>query len=189
MILERNNNFERIIIIGMPCSGKSAIGRALAQYYGLDFVDMDEEIVNTAGMSIQEIFEKKGEATFREIETQVAIRLSEMKNVLIATGGGVVTRDNNMQYFKKDSSLIIFIHRNFSKLATTPKRIMDKRPMLKQTSFEKLFNLYKTRLPLYRKYCDVETHNDTTKDAALNEMIKAVEHMSKLREERNCEET
>ena len=58
MILERNNNFERIIIIGMPCSGKSAIGRALAQYYGLDFVDMDEEIVNTAGMSIQEIFEK-----------------------------------------------------------------------------------------------------------------------------------
>ena len=57
MILERNINFERIILIGMPCSGKSSIGKALAQHYHLDFVDMDEEIVNTAGMSIQEIFE------------------------------------------------------------------------------------------------------------------------------------
>ena len=64
MILERNNNFDRIILIGMPCSGKSSIGKALAQHYRLDFVDMDEEIVKTAGMSIQEIFETKGEAAF-----------------------------------------------------------------------------------------------------------------------------
>lgn len=175
MIIERNNKFERIILIGMPCSGKSSIGRALAQHYRLDFLDMDEEIVKAAGMSIQEIFESKGEAAFREIETQVAQKLSETKNVLIATGGGVVTRDNNMQFFKKDSSLIIFIHRNFYKLVTTPKCIMDKRPMLKKTSFDKLLNLYKTRLPLYKKYCDIETHNDTTKDDALLEMIRAVE--------------
>lgn len=174
MILEKNNHFERIILIGMPCSGKSSIGRALAQHYHLEFLDMDEEIVNTAGMSIKDIFETKGESVFREIETMVAKRLSEEKNVLIATGGGVVTRDNNMQFFKKESSLIIFIHRNFCKLATTPKCIMDKRPMLRQTSFDKLLNLYKTRLPLYRKYCDIETHNDTTKDAALAEMINAV---------------
>ena len=47
--------------------------------------------------------------------------------------------------------------------------------MLKKTSFDKLLNLYKTRLPLYKKYCDIETHNDTTKDDALREMIRAVE--------------
>lgn len=176
MILERNNNFDRIILIGMPCSGKSSIGKALAQHYRLDFIDMDEEIVKTAGMSIQEIFETKGEAAFREIETQVTVSLSEMKNVLIATGGGIVTRDNNMQFFKKSGSLILFIHRNFCKLATTPKRVMDKRPMLKQTSFDKLLNLYKTRLPLYKKYCDIETHNDTTKEDALREMIRAIDN-------------
>ena len=176
MILERNNNFDRIILIGMPCSGKSSIGKALAQHYRLDFVDMDEEIVKTAGMSIQEIFETKGEAAFREIETQVTVSLAEIKNVLIATGGGIVTRDNNMQFFKKSGSLILFIHRNFCKLATTPKRVMDKRPMLKQTSFDKLLNLYKTRLPLYKKYCDIETHNDTTKEDALREMIRAIDN-------------
>ena len=108
MILERNNKFERIILIGMPCSGKSSIGRALAQHYRLDFLDMDEEIVKTAGMSIQEIFESKGEAAFREIETQVAKKLSEAKNVLIATGGGVVTRDNNMQFFDISWHLLLF---------------------------------------------------------------------------------
>ena len=180
---------ERVILIGMPCSGKSAIGRAIADYFGFTFYDMDEEIVKTAGMSIQEIFESKGEAAFREIETQVAKKLSEAKNVLIATGGGVVTRDNNMQFFKKDSSLIIFIHRNFCKLVTTPKCIMDKRPMLRKTSFDKLLNLYKTRLPLYKKYCDIETHNDTTKDDALREMIRAVEKFnSEYTEIKNKEE-
>lgn len=178
MILDRKNKFDRIVLIGMPCSGKSSLGRALAQHYRLEFLDMDEEIVKTAGMSIQEIFATKGETAFREIETQVTISLSEMKNVLIATGGGIVTRDNNMQFFKKKGTLIIFIHRNLYKLATTPKHIMDKRPMLKQTSFDKLLNLYKTRLPLYKKYCDIETHNDANKEDALREMIRAVEKYS-----------
>ena len=178
MICERNrnNNFERLILIGMPCSGKSSIGKYLAQHYRLDFYDMDEEIVKAANMSIQEIFAKKGEAAFRELETQVTISLSEKQNALIATGGGIVTRENNMQYFKQPGSLIVFIHRDFCKLATTPKRIMDKRPMLRKTSYDKLLNLYKTRLPLYRKYCDIEIRNDTNKDDAIREVTRAVDH-------------
>ncbi len=175
MIFERHNNFERLILIGMPCSGKSSIGKYLAQHYRLDFYDMDEEIVKAAGMSIQEIFEKKGEASFRELETQVTVALSEKQNALIATGGGIVTRENNMRYFKKQGSLIVFIHRDFCKLATTPKRIMDKRPMLKKTSFDKLLTLYKTRLPLYRKYCDLEIHNDSNKDDAVREITRAID--------------
>lgn len=94
MIFERHNNFERLILIGMPCSGKTSIGIYLAQHYRLDFYDMDEEIVKAAGMSIQEIFEKKGEPAFRELETKTAISLSEKQNALIATGGGIVTREN-----------------------------------------------------------------------------------------------
>lgn len=175
MIVEKNNNFERLILIGMPCSGKSSIGRYLAQHYRLEFCDMDEEIVKTAGMSIQEMFEKKGEAYFRELETKVTIELSERHNALIATGGGIVTRENNMRYFKSEGSLIIFIHRDFCKLATTPKRIMDKRPMLKKTSFDKLLKLYKTRLPLYRKYCDIEVNNDSNKEDAIREITRAID--------------
>lgn len=187
MIFERHNNFERLILIGMPCSGKTSIGKYLAQHYRLDFYDMDEEIVKAAGMSIQEIFEKKGEPAFRELETKTAISLSEKQNALIATGGGIVTRENNMQYFKKAGSLVVFIHRDFCKLATTPKRIMDKRPMLQKTSFHKLLNLYKTRLPLYRKYCDIEIHNDSNKDDAIREITRAIDHYSVRKEEQSDE--
>lgn len=78
---------------------------------------------------------------------------------------------------------MVFIHRDFCKLATTPKRIMDKRPMLQKTSFHKLLNLYKTRLPLYRKYCDIEIHNDSNKDDAIREITRAIDHYSVRKEE------
>ena len=183
MIGDKPNHFDRLILIGMPCSGKSSIGKYLAQRYRLEFYDMDEEIVKAANMSIQEIFASKGEAAFRELETQVTISLSEKRNALIATGGGIVTRENNMQYFKSPGSLIVFIHRDFYKLATTPKRIMDKRPMLRKTSFDKLLNLYKTRLPLYRKYCDLEIHNDSNKDDAIRDITRAIDQYQKVKDE------
>ena len=166
---------ERVILIGMPCSGKSAIGRAIADYFGFTFYDMDEEIVSSAGMSIQSIFEEKGEPAFREIETQIAKKLSEVKKAVVATGGGVVTRENNMKFFMSESSAIIFIHRHVTRFITTPKRVMEKRPLLQKTSLDKLLNLYKTRLPLYRKYCDFEIQNDANKDDAIRSVIKLLE--------------
>lgn len=166
---------ERVILIGMPCSGKSAIGRAIADYFGFTFYDMDEEIVSSAGMSIQSIFEEKGEPAFREIETQIAKKLSEVKKAVVATGGGVVTRENNMKFFMSESSAIIFIHRHVTRFITTPKRVMEKRPLLQKTSLDKLLNLYKTRLPLYRKYCNFEIQNDANKDDAIRSVIKLLE--------------
>lgn len=166
---------ERVIFIGMPCSGKSAIGRAVADYFGFTFYDMDEEIVTHAGMSIQSIFEQKGEPEFREIETQIAKKLSEVKNAIVATGGGVVTRENNMKFFMSESSAIVFIHRHVTRFITTPKRVMDKRPLLQNPSLDKLLNLYKIRLPLYRKYCNFEVHNDANKDDAIRSVIKLLE--------------
>lgn len=163
---------ERVILIGMPCSGKSAIGRAIADYFGFTFYDMDEEIVSSAGMSIQSIFEEKGEPAFREIETQIAKKLSEVKKAVVATGGGVVTRENNMKFFMSESSAIIFIHRHVTRFITTPKKVMEKRPLLQKTSLDKLLNLYKTRLPLYRKYCNFEIQNDANKDDAIRSVIK-----------------
>lgn len=168
-------SIKRVIFIGMPCSGKSAIGRAVAEHFGFHFYDMDEEIVNMAGMSIQNIFEEKGEPAFREIETQVAKNLSEVENAVVATGGGVVTRENNMNFFTTPSSAIIFIHRHFTRFITTPKRVMDKRPLLQRTSYEKLLNLYKTRLPLYKKYCNFEVSNDANKEDAIKSVIKLLE--------------
>ena len=184
-------SIKRVVFIGMPCSGKSAIGRAVAGYFGFKFYDMDEEIVNMAGMSIQSIFEEKGEPAFREIETQVAKNLSEVENAVIATGGGVVTKENNMKFFTVESSAIIFIHRHFTRFITTPKRIMDRRPLLQKSSFDKLLNFYKTRLPLYKKYCNFEIPNDENKEDAINAVIKLLEGQGVCRicdQETECEE-
>lgn len=163
--------YDRIVLIGMPCSGKSSIGRALAEYYNYEFLDMDDLIVEKAGMSIEEIFEKLGEDKFREFEYEVSCDIHKMTKVVIATGGGVVTRAKSIEKVK-EGSFVIFIHREFLRLATTPKRILDKRPMLRKTTFDGLLQLYKTRLPLYRKYCDIEISNDHNRNDAISKIIR-----------------
>ena len=166
--------YDRIIFIGMPCSGKSSIGRSVAQYYDYAFIDMDEEIVKKAGMSVEEIFAQLGAEKFREIETAVAHDLKNKKKAVIATGGGIVTRPDNMKLFQQEGSFIIFIHRDFLRLATTPKRIMDKRPLLKSTSYDKLLALYRKRLPLYREYADFEVSNDRNKEDAIAKIVRII---------------
>ena len=167
--------YKRIVIIGMPCSGKSTIGRMTAQYFHMDFYDLDTEIVNYAGMTIEEIFREKGEAEFRRIETLVTGMMAGKDNAVIATGGGIVTRPENMALLKIEGTLVMYIHRDFYRIATTPRFIRDKRPVLKDANFEKLFALYKTRLPLYKKYADLEVRNEKDRDDSFRKVVAALE--------------
>ena len=100
--------------------------------------------------------------------------LKNKKKAVIATGGGIVTRPDNMKLFQQEGSFIIFIHRDFLRLATTPKRIMDKRPLLKSTSYDKLLALYRKRLPLYREYADFEVSNDRNKEDAIAKIVRII---------------
>src|SRR5258708_34943491 len=77
-----------IVLVGMPGSGKSSIGRRLAQYLGLEFIDADQEIEAAGGMSIPDIFSQHGDPYFRAGETRVIARLLEQGPPVIATGGG-----------------------------------------------------------------------------------------------------
>jgi shikimate kinase len=77
-----------LVLVGMPGSGKSSIGRRLGQRLGLDFADADAEIERAANMTIPELFETKGEAAFRQGEQKVIARLLENGPQVIATGGG-----------------------------------------------------------------------------------------------------
>lgn len=77
-----------IVLVGMPGSGKSSIGRRLAQWLGLPFADADAEIEQAAGMSIIDIFASRGEAEFRAGEARVIARLIDERPQVIATGGG-----------------------------------------------------------------------------------------------------
>ena len=169
--------YKRIVLLGMPCSGKSSIGRAVAAQLKCRFIDMDQMIEDRTGMTVPEIFEKKGEETFRKLEKILAKKLGETHNVVISTGGGIVTRPDSIAPLANEESYVIFIYRSFYKLINTPQRVLDKRPLLRDKSPSEFHAMYKARMPLYRQYCTVEIKNETEREEAVLAILE------KLREE------
>ena len=145
----------KVVIIGMPGSGKTTIGKILGKELSLKFYDMDEYIQKTTSKSIIELFEN-GEEYFRDIESNVCRELSQKENVLISTGGGVIKRKENIDAFK-ENALIIFIDRPLEKILKDVD--VSKRPLLKEGK-ERVINLYKERYDLYKKYADEIVVND-----------------------------
>ncbi|MCL2339612.1 MAG: shikimate kinase, partial [Actinomycetia bacterium] len=99
-----------LVLIGLPGSGKSVLGRQLAKVLKWEFIDIDERIVQAAGQSIPGIFAKLGEAGFRELETRQTELAAQTSAAVIATGGGVVTRPENMAALAA-TGLVVFIDR------------------------------------------------------------------------------
>ncbi len=139
-----------IILIGMPGSGKSAIGRRLAKALGRPFVDTDALIVEAAGRPIPDIFAADGEEVFRAYETEAVKRAGMMSGAVIATGGGVVTRRRNYPPLSQNGRMV-FIKRDLNKLSTRG------RPLSQTTPLEEM---YAKRLPLYEAFADVTVDNN-----------------------------
>ncbi|MBE6655942.1 MAG: shikimate dehydrogenase [Ruminococcaceae bacterium] len=98
---------QNVVLIGMPSSGKSTIGRALAEQTERPFIDLDEEIVKMAGRDIPTIFREEGEKGFRDIESE-AVRIAAQKTgAVIATGGGAVLRGENVARLKQNGVLCL----------------------------------------------------------------------------------
>ncbi len=95
-----------LALIGMPGSGKSTVGRALAARLGRSFIDLDEELVKRAGKPIPAIFAEEGEAAFRSLETAVLDGFSKESGLVLATGGGVVTRPENRPLLRRNSRIV-----------------------------------------------------------------------------------
>jgi shikimate dehydrogenase len=140
-----HGEIKNVVIIGMPGSGKSVTGKLLAQELNKTFVDLDEIVVTKAGMSIPKIFSKHGEEFFRKLESDVAKEYGKQKNLVIATGGGVILKKENMDALMQNSD-VFFLNRKLENLATKG------RPL--STDIEALQKMYDKRLPLYEKYSD-----------------------------------
>jgi len=138
------SKIQNIAIIGMPGCGKSTVGRVLAEKMERQFVDIDEMIEATAGKSINEIFTTVSEDQFRDIETNALSEESKKSGLVIATGGGVVTRPENLDLLRQNS-VIIYLKRDLSELKTTG------RPLSNSVGIEKLAE---QRLPLYEQWSD-----------------------------------
>ncbi len=96
------NRRTNIILIGMPRSGKTTVGRILADKLGFDFVDTDQEIERREGMSVADIFATKGQAYFRAKETEVAKEVLQKKNQVVPTGGGMVENKGVISHFFRE---------------------------------------------------------------------------------------
>jgi shikimate kinase len=94
-----------IVLIGYRGTGKSNVGRILAQRLGKQYVGMDEEIVKNARMSIPDIVEKLGWPGFRDLESRLATQLSLKDNLVVDTGGGVIERPENIQALEKNARI------------------------------------------------------------------------------------
>lgn len=152
---------ENTILIGMPGCGKSTIGKQLAKHLGKQFVDADAEIVSRSGISIPEIFEKYGEVRFREIEAEVLGDLGKQSGLVIATGGGCVTRADNYDLLHQNGT-IIWIQRNLHALPT------DGRPLSHK---DKMEAMYEIRKPLYASFSDYIVENNSELEEALSHLI------------------
>lgn len=156
---------KNIVLIGMPGCGKTTVGKELAERLKIPFCDMDEYIVTNEGKNIPEIFEK-GEEYFRELETKTADRVSAVCPQVISTGGGVVKKPVNIEILK-NNGIIFFINRPIEDIANDVD--IKTRPLLKDGT-EKLYELYKERYSLYKKYCDYEIENKSLEEC-VNKII------------------
>lgn len=112
---------ENIALTGMPASGKSAAGRYLSQLLGRELIDTDDEIVRRTGREIPDIFEKDGEAAFRDIETEVLRDVCRRSGVIISTGGGAILRDENVAAMRQNCK-VVFLDRDPDWLTPTADR-------------------------------------------------------------------
>ena len=132
---------ENIVLIGMPASGKSTVGRILADKLGRPLIDTDELITERIGMSIKEYFALHGEEAFRKVEAEVISSLKTKSGLVISTGGGAVLKKDNVSALKYNGK-IYFIDRPVDLLIPT-----DTRPL--SSSREAIHQRYSERYPIY----------------------------------------
>lgn len=154
-----------IVLIGMPGSGKTTIGKCVAGRLGRRLLDTDAMIPGFSdGMSASEIIQARGEAAFRAIETRAVCEAGKQSGCVIATGGGVVTQPANTDPLRQNS-VIFFIDRPLNSL-----ELGNDRPL--SATREQNVRLYEQRLPLYEALCDYRIENvDLSK--AISDVVSA----------------
>lgn len=141
---------ENTVLIGMPGCGKTTVGQALATMQGKRFVDADAVLEERVGRKITDIIPTDGEEAFRQMETDTLAELGKQSGLVIATGGGCVTRERNYPLLHQNGT-ILWLTRDLNKLPT------HGRP-LSQTG--KLQQMYAVREPMYRRFADAVISND-----------------------------
>ena len=167
------NSNKNLVFLGMMGSGKSSIGNLISKKLDLPFIDIDSLIVENTGMRISEIFEKKGESYFRNLEEKITLKcLKKMKNVISLGGGGFVNTkirkeilNNHFSFWLNwDDSVLIRRIRN-----------SKKRPLAFYSSDQELKTIIKNRSKIYSESQFKINCNKLTKTAIVKKIIKIYE--------------
>ena len=144
---------ENIYLVGLMGAGKTTIGRQLARLLKLPFYDSDKAIEERTGVDIPTIFEFEGEEGFRNREQKMIQQLTEIKGIVMATGGGAILREENRKLLS-ENGFVIYLHCDVDKLLERTRRD-SQRPLLNtQDPKERLESLFDQRKPLYTSIAD-----------------------------------
>ena len=132
---------QNIVLTGMPGSGKSTVARILAREMGREFLDVDTEIIRLAKLPIPEIFARRGEAYFRDLEAQAVAEVSQRTGLVIATGGGAILREENVRHLRQNGRLY-FLDRPVEDIAPTDDRPLSRDREALQRRYEERYTRY-----------------------------------------------
>ena len=169
------NTIKNIFLIGMMGSGKSTIGKLLAQKLNRTFIDTDDKIEEFMGYTIKEIFESMGEFRFREMEESYFIEKSQQSKLIISTGGGIILSKKNRVILQKASN-VFYLKANPTFLITRFKK-RQKRPLLSgdEPLLLKVEKIYKSRNQFYEKCANYIINLETlTKSEKVSEILKCL---------------
>ncbi len=162
-----------IYLVGMPGSGKTTLGEILATTLHYDFIDLDERIIAYEGMTIPEIFDKKGEAYFREIESTILKQTVKLRNTIISTGGGVPCFFDNMNFINQNG-ISIWLNVSPELLAKRIAASKGDRPMFQNQSFEEIIANVKQKLDERKKFYE-QAHFKIDEPATLHNVLQVLD--------------
>ncbi|MFN3813720.1 MAG: shikimate kinase [Aquificaceae bacterium] len=150
--------YKRVFLVGFMGSGKTTVGEYLSQKLGWDFYDVDRMVEGYEGMTIEEIFDKKGEEYFRRREVEVLREVVKKEEVVVSTGGGLGANEEAIK-FMKEMGLVVWLSIPFEEFLRRCKS-KEERPLLRKP-LEKLKDLYNRRSMIYSQ---AHMYVDATRD-------------------------
>ena len=168
---------KNIILCGFMGSGKTALGKLLAERMNMQFYDTDELISDKTGMPISKIFEKYGEAYFRSLETEVIKELINTSGAVISLGGGLAANSINHPYLK-EAGVVVLLDCGIDE---TLQRISgDKARPLAAGGAEDIINRYNMRKPIYESVADITVDSSRTSEETYKILIAALEDLKRI---------
>lgn len=158
-------------------SGKSTIGRILSKKLKKDFLDTDREIVQREKKSIPEIFEQDGEEYFRKLETDLLKELSNKKDLIVSTGGGMMANETNVKIAQKNGFIILLsipFEECYERIKNSP------RPIVKQRSKQGLKELYTKRKDIYSSVANMSVATTQNAYVCVNQIISLLKSRNEI---------